>query len=263
MKEFKLILTYLDVFYHFSLHLLKSKNMRLDHYLFHHHYTQSRNQAKALITGGKVSVDGTIVRKASHEIPDDTEPQIDILQEKLYVSRAAEKLKGFLQNHPLEISGKKCLDIGSSTGGFVQVLLEEGAATVTGVDVGKAQLHEVLRRDARVVSVEETDIREFQTSERFDIVTCDVSFVGIGYILHDIDRVAKEDIVLLFKPQFEVGKDVKRTRRGVVKNQKAIDQVMEKFVSETFKLGWKLIATEASQVKGKEGNAEIFYHFRK
>ncbi len=237
--------------------------MRLDHYLFHHRLTQSRNQAKALILEGKVSVDDTIVRKPSHEIPDGENPRIAILQDKLYVSRAAEKLKRFLENHPVEITGKRCLDIGSSTGGFVQVLLENGASSVTGVDVGKAQLHEVLRCDRRVISVEETDIRDFQALEPFDVVTCDVSFVGIGYILHDIDRLAKSEIVLLFKPQFEVGREVKRTKKGVVKNQKAIDQVMEKFESETFRLGWELVKRENSQVKGKEGNAEIFYHFRK
>jgi 23S rRNA (cytidine1920-2'-O)/16S rRNA (cytidine1409-2'-O)-methyltransferase len=143
------------------------------------------------------------------------------------------------------------------------VLLEYGAAEVTGVDVGKEQLHELLQHDSRVISIEETDIRDFQTSRKFDIVTCDVSFVGIGYILKDIDRLAQKDIILLFKPQFEVGKEVKRTKKGVVKDQHAVAIVQEKLESEIFKMGWELIMCQNSQVKGKEGNAEIFYHFRK
>ncbi len=237
--------------------------MRLDHYLFYHKFTQSRNQAKMLITEGKVSIDGTIVVKPSFEISQSQKPSVEILAERVYVSRAAEKLKFFLKEHPVAIEGKRCLDIGSSTGGFVQVLLEYGAAEVTGVDVGRGQLHETLRRDARVVSIEEQDIRDFHSDTLFDVVTCDVSFVGVGHILKDIDRLAKGEIILLFKPQFEVGREVKRTRKGVVKNQQAIRVVMEKFESETYRLGWRLLTRENSQVKGKEGNAEIFYHFRK
>jgi 23S rRNA (cytidine1920-2'-O)/16S rRNA (cytidine1409-2'-O)-methyltransferase len=243
--------------------LRNRENMRLDHYLFYHKFTQSRNQAKALINDGKIAVNGVVVLKPSYTISEIEKPNIEILKEKLYVSRAAEKLKSFLQNHPLEIKDKVCLDIGSSTGGFIQVLLEYGAAEVTGVDVGKEQLHELLQHDSRVISIEETDIRDFQTSRKFDIVTCDVSFVGIGYILKDIDRLAQKDIILLFKPQFEVGKEVKRTKKGVVKDQHAVAIVQEKLESEIFKMGWELIMCQNSQVKGKEGNAEIFYHFRK
>jgi len=237
--------------------------MRLDHYLYFHNFTQSRNQAKELILNGKVSVDSVVVMKPSFAIDKTSIPRIEILQEQLYVSRAAQKLKLFLQNHPLEINGKSCLDIGSSTGGFVQVLLEEGAAEVTGVDVGTNQLHESLRNDKRVICVEQTDIRDFYPQKMYDVVTCDVSFVGIGHILGDIDRLAAFDIVLLFKPQFEVGKEVKRTRKGVVKNPKAIEVAMRDFESKAFALGWKPVVQEASQLKGKEGNVEIFYHFKK
>ena len=180
--------------------------MRLDHYLYKHHFTHSRNQAKELIINYKISVNGIVITKPSFEILSENQPQIEIAQNYIYVSRAAEKLKQFLQRHPVEISGKKCLDIGSSTGGFVQVLLEEGAASVTGVDVGKAQLHKLLQEDSRVISVEETDIRRFETDEKFNVVTCDVSFVGVAHILPDIDRLAERDIIILFKPQFEVGK---------------------------------------------------------
>ena len=237
--------------------------MRLDHYLCTHHYTQSRNQAKALILAQKVSVNGRIVTKPALILDSSREYRIEILQEKLYVSRAAQKLKAFLEAHPIAVAGKRCLDIGSSTGGFVQVLLEMGASEVTGVDVGTDQLHETLRNDPRVVSVEQTDVRDFESDTPYELVTCDVSFTGVTHILPSIDRLAARDIVLLFKPQFEVGKDVKRTKKGVVKDQKAIEAAMRRFEAEVAAIGWKTVVHEPSRVKGKEGNAEIFYHFTK
>ncbi len=237
--------------------------MRLDHYLYTHHYTQSRNQAKALILAQKVSVDGTVVTKPAYLMEPSRSYQIEILEDRLYVSRAAEKLKRFLEAHPIAVAGKRCLDIGSSTGGFVQVLLEAGALEVTGVDVGTDQLHETLRNDPRVVSVEQTDVRDFESDTPYDLVTCDVSFTGVVHILPAIDRLAARDIVLLFKPQFEVGKDVKRTKKGVVKDQKAIETAMRRFEAKVSAIGWETIVREPSRVKGKEGNAEIFYHFRK
>ena len=237
--------------------------MRLDHYLYARHYTQSRNQAKALILGQKVRVDGMIVTKPALTLDPSRKYHIEILQDRLYVSRAAEKLKAFLTAHPIVVTGKRCLDIGSSTGGFVQVLLEMGASEVTGVDVGTDQLHEMLRNDPRVISVEQTDIRDFKSDMPYELVTCDVSFTGVVHILPAIERLAAKDIVLLFKPQFEVGKDAKRTKKGVVKDQKAIEAAMRRFEAEVAAIGWKTVVREPSRVKGKEGNAEIFYHFTK
>ncbi len=237
--------------------------MRLDHYLFEAGYTDSRNKAKVLITGKKVRVDGAIVTRPAFAVDPQTPLRVEILESRLYVSRAALKLKAFLAAHPVVIADKVCLDIGSSTGGFVEVLLEEGARSVTGVDVGHGQLHEKLRADPRVISVENTDIRHFQSGRRYDIVTCDVSFVGVGHILSDIDRLAKADIILLFKPQFEVGREVARTRRGVVKSRQAIDRAVERFLAQSTLYGWKLIEQRESETKGKEGNVEIFFHFGK
>jgi len=237
--------------------------MRLDHYIYLKRHTDSRNRAKTLICDGAVSVDGKIVTKPAFEIDPDQPHTIEILCERLYVSRAALKLKHFLRHASLSIEGKRCLDIGSSRGGFVEVLLEKGAASVTAVDVGTDQLHPTLRSDARVRCVEQTDIRDFDTEHLFDLVTCDVSFVGIRYILPDIDRLASRDIVLLFKPQFEVGREVKRTKKGVVKDGRAIDKAKERFLAEATALGWHKIYESISEIKGKEGNVEIFFHFQK
>ncbi len=234
--------------------------MRLDHFLFKNHYTQSRNRAKELIKSGLVLVDNEICIKPSMMVAD---PDIKIVAQNSYVSRAGEKLKSFLDGKDIEINEKICLDVGSSTGGFVQVLLEFGASRVDGVDVGLNQLHPMLRSDLRVKSFEKCDIRDFKSSCKYDIVTCDVSFVGVEHILRDLDRLAKSDIILLFKPQYEVGRDIKRDKKGVVKSKEAIILAQQRFESFITKLGWMLKTKEISKLKGKEGNEEIFYHFRK
>ncbi len=240
--------------------------MRLDSYLFQKDFTQSRNRAKELIDQGLVMIDGELITKPSFEIDTEIPPNIEISAPYDYVSRAGEKLRRFLNSYPIDFQDRICLDIGSSTGGFVEVLLEEGAKRVDAVDVGRDQLHSKLLKDQRVNSYESCDIRDFQTQQSlqgYDVVTCDVSFVGISYLLETIDRLAKRDIVLLFKPQFEVGKDVKRTKKGVVKDKEAIMRAQKRFESDAIARSWKLCHHTLSQLKGKEGNVEIFYHFQK
>ncbi len=235
--------------------------MRLDLYLLKNGYVDSRNKAAELIKNFKVRVDSAIVTKPSFKI--ENSPKIDILEEKIYVSRAALKLKHFLDDSKIEISDKVCLDIGSSTGGFIEVLLDHGASEISAVDIGSGQLDKKLRNDHRVISVEKKDIREFKSDKKFDVVTCDVSFVGISHILSSIDNLANDKIIILFKPQFEVGKDVKRDKKGVVKDMDAVKRAYMKFESEAVAFGWEFIKKEDSKVKGKEGNAETFYCFRK
>ncbi|WP_086224573.1 23S rRNA (cytidine-2'-O)-methyltransferase TlyA [Campylobacter devanensis] len=220
----------------------------------------SRNQAAGLIENGVVLADSKIIKKASQEIDKD---QIIEIKSQIYVSRAALKLAGFLDEIRLDLSGKTALDIGSSTGGFVQILLENGIKEVVALDVGSMQLSPNLRDDSRVIVQENTDIREFESGDKFDIITADVSFISLLHIISHIDRLALGDIILLFKPQFEVGKDAKRTKNGVVKDEKAINKAMIKFESECLALGWKLIYKSNSQIKGKEGNIELFYYFKK
>jgi len=234
--------------------------MRLDNYIYNKGLSNSRNKAKELIKARQVKVDGVIVDKPSFEVED---VEVEILQDIVYVSRAGYKLDEFLKSHDIDIKDKECLDIGSSTGGFVEVLLNKGAKSITAVDVGSNQLHKTLRENPKIDLYENTNIKDFQSNKVFDVVTCDVSFTGIETIISDIDRLSKDDIVILFKPQFEVGKEVKRDKRGVVKDKKAIERAEIKFESLIFPLGWKLIKKEESKLKGKDGNVEIFYHFKK
>lgn len=220
----------------------------------------SRNKAATLIKNGKVSVDGCAVLKPSFEIECQ---DVQVSQMPLYVSRAGDKLHFFLQEYPLDVRDKTCLDIGSSTGGFVEVLLKNGAKEVTAVDVGSEQLHKSLRDDKRVKLFENQDIREFGIDATYDIVTCDVSFISFKDIAFYMDKFAKKDIIILFKPQFEVGRGVKRSKKGVVKDEKAIIKAKDEFEKVACEYGWELRFISNSKVAGKEGNVESFYAYKK
>ena len=236
--------------------------MRLDKYLVDEGYFESRNRANDAIKAGKVKINGKVA-KASAKV--DENASVEVEDEKFYVSRAARKLENFLIEHPMEFKGKRALDIGSSTGGFAQIVLENGVDTLSCVDVGKDQLHISLRDKENLSLYEGTDIRDFQSDTAFELITCDVSFISILQITDDIDRLSKEgtDIVILYKPQFEVGKEVKRDSRGVVQDLDAIARRKEAFEAQTENLGWTLKYQALSQVQGKEGNQEYLYHFIK
>ncbi|EAI3515855.1 TPA: TlyA family RNA methyltransferase [Campylobacter coli] len=196
------------------------------------------------------------------ELLNSKELNLELLGE-LYVSRAAFKLKYFLENHNINIANKTCLDIGSSTGGFVQILLEHKALKVSALDVGDNQLHPSLRDDERIEVIENTDLRTFKSEQKFDFITCDVSFISLTHLLSYIDNLALKDIVLLFKPQFEVGKQAKRDKKGVLKDEKAVLKAMREFENACARLGWILQCCEESKIKGKEGNIEYFYYYTK
>ncbi len=235
--------------------------MRLDSYLVEIGLTESRNKAQQLIKDHAVSVDGKIIDKVSFEA--DETMKVEISGVAQYVSRSAIKLKGFLPFTQWDLSGLDALDIGSSTGGFTQVLLEEGVAHVTCVDVGSDQLHPSIRSDERVTVFENTDIRNFSPEKTYDIVTCDVAFIPLELILDSIDRVSSRYIVILFKPQFQVGREVKRDKNGVVKDNQAIGKAMIRFEDTCALIGWKMIAKETAHIAGKEGNQETCYGFVK
>lgn len=234
--------------------------MRLDSYLFEKGFAQSRNKAAELIKEGSVWLNGKVERKSSVEVSEND--SIDVAKIVQYVSRAGLKLRGFINEIGLHVKGLDVLDIGSSTGGFVQVWLEEEAKSVTAVDVGSEQLHSSLRVDNRIILHENTDIRLFDPKRTYDMVSCDVSFIGIGALLEHINRLASGGIIILFKPQFEVGKDVKRTTKGVVKDGSAIMRAQHQFEAQAVSLGWQLIDKRESHIKGKEGNVETFYYFK-
>ena len=236
--------------------------MRLDQYIKEKFHIQSRNKATELIKAGKIKIDGKIITKQSYEVSETS--KIEILEDDFFVSRAAYKLKYFLEELPnLAIKNKIALDIGSSTGGFTQILLNNYIKNVTCVDVGSNQLHEKIKEDNRITFFENKDIRDFKSNEIFEIVTCDVSFISILYIIEDINRLSAKDIIILFKPQFEVGTNVKRDKKGVVKDKKAIIKARERFIDNTKLLNWKLKYSSMSKLQGKDGNEEELFYFSK
>ena len=236
--------------------------MRLDLYLTKTFNIQSRNKACELIKSDKVKIDGAIISKPSFNVEENH--KVEILEEDFYVSRAAYKLKYFLQElKHFNLNDKNILDIGSSTGGFTQILLENDVKKVTCVDVGSNQLHERIKHNQKIEFFENTDIRNFKSNDIFEIVTCDVSFISILHIIEDINRLSSKDIIILFKPQFEVGTNVKRDKKGVVKDKTAIIKARQKFLDYALALNWKLNYSSMSKLQGKDGNEEELFYFSK
>ena len=235
--------------------------MRLDNYLVENKIVESRTKAQAIIKEGLVTVNVVVVKKSSFKVS--SEDSVTVGEYKAYVSRSAHKLALFLEELALNVKGRIALDIGSSTGGFTQVLLENGVAEVSAVDVGKEQLHKSLLEDSRVYSYESCDIRKFESDKEFNLVVSDVSFISLLYILDDVDRLATSAIILLFKPQFEVGREAKRDNHGVVLDEKAIEKAMSKFEEACQTKGWRLKRKTPSKLTGKEGNLEYCYYYEK
>lgn len=234
--------------------------MRLDSYLVEKGLVSTRSKASDMIKAGKVSVDGAVVTKPSREI---TDQAVKLLESEGYVSRAAHKLKAFLEGSGPDVAGLEVLDVGSSTGGFVEVLLEKGAATVTAVDVGTDQLHEKLRNDPRVQVHEQTDIRDFAPGRTYPLVTCDASFISLHHIIEPMIALAAERLILLFKPQFEVGTAAKRDKKGVIKEEQVINKALDDFIGRAESLGLELITKEHAALAGREGNQELILYFKK
>jgi len=236
--------------------------MRIDKYIVEEGYFESRNRANEAIKAKKVKIDGKIA-KASSKVNENS--IVEVENEKFYASRAGRKLESFLAEFPINMKDKKALDIGSSTGGFAQIVLEQGVSSLDCVDVGSKQLHISLRQNPKVSLYENTDIRDFKSNLSFEVITCDVSFISILQIIESINALAEENtsIIILYKPQFEVGKDVKRDSKGVVLDLDAIARRKEEFEAKALSLAWKEEYQALSKLQGKEGNQEYIYAFRK
>lgn len=254
--------------------------MRLDSALFSLGLFPSRQKAKEALLEKKVRYKGQILSKPALEVTRESAIDSQNLKEKSeitispkdlqiadsLVGRAGYKLRAFLDEGILAQSGlslkdASVLDIGSSTGGFAQVLLQEGAKSITCVDVGSNQLHKSLRENEKITLYENCDVRDFakmpsQKSAHYDLLTCDVSFISLFCILDSLLSFDCPYLLLLFKPQFEVGKLAKRNKKGVVIDEKLIQNALENFCAHLAKT--HILSTHKSQISGKEGNNEIF-----
>lgn len=243
----------------------KSERKRLDLLLVERGLADSRQKAQAMILAGEVSVDNVRETKAGAAIRSDARIEVNSRLQK-YVSRGGLKLEGALEDFSVSASGKVCLDLGSSTGGFTDCLLQHGATRVYAVDVNVAQLDWKLQQDARVVKIE-TNARELKPEavpELMDLVVADVSFISVTKILGRGVAVAKTgaEFLILVKPQFELRREDVGAG-GIVKDaalhQKAIESVQEQAVRE----GLAILGVKPSRIAGAEGNQEYFLHARK
>nr|WP_297681476.1 TlyA family RNA methyltransferase [Helicobacter sp.] len=224
---------------------------------------ESRNKAQNLIKKGKVCVNDKVCKRVSCEV--ESHDSISFLESLRFVSRAGEKLYYFLESNPYlkqDFQQYNALDIGASTGGFSEVLLKAGVKSVVCVDVGSNQLHTSLRQNPRVRFYERTDIRNFARenpeSQTFSLVVCDVSFISIKDILGAIKALASGLLILLFKPQFEVGVEAKRNKRGVLMESQSAKVALEQTLALLENEGFRILVCEESKVRGKEGNVEFF-----
>ncbi len=230
---------------------------RLDNELVRRGLVASRSQAESYIKLGKVAVDGRAITKPGYFIS--TGAEINLSTEVQYVSRAGLKLESVANNLKLDFRDKVVLDVGSSTGGFTDYALRNGAKKVYAVDVGTNQLHPDLRGNKRIELHEKTDIRNFFTKEKPDITVIDVSFISLRDILphiHDNLSDSQTRIVAMVKPQFEAGKD--QTNKGIIKNDSIRRQILRDF-EDWSKKYFYITDKRDSDIAGSKGNQERFY----
>lgn len=239
-----------------------STGLRADRFLVEHGYFDSRTQAQAALKAGKVRVNGRVLKKAS--MPLTEHDNIEAKKLHPWVSRGGLKLVHALKEFNVSVEGLTALDVGASTGGFTDVLVERGAVKVYAVDVGHDQLHVKLKGDARIISMEGQDARKL-TADMFpvlpDIIVCDASFISAMKVLSAaLDIAAKgTKLITLVKPQFEVGK-AGIGRGGIVKSESLADQALSDVSAWVSAKGWQVEGMSDSPIKGGSGNHEFLLY---
>ena len=239
---------------------------RLDVLLVNKGLATSREKAKAIIMSGNVYVDGQKEDKAGQSFPDTAVIEVRGTTLK-YVSRGGLKLEKAMQNFDVTLEGKICMDVGSSTGGFTDCMLQNGAIKVYAVDVGHGQLDWKLRNDERVVCMEKTNIRYVtpdDVADRIQFSSIDVSFISLTKVLTPVRNLLTDDgqIVCLIKPQFEAGKG-KVGKKGVVREPEIHLEVLQNYVENAHAAGFKVLDVTFSPIKGPERNIEFLGYLAK
>lgn len=239
--------------------------MRVDIYLSENGFVKSRERAKMLIKSGQVQINGAVISKPSYEVPEDA--NIEITGEQLkYVGRGGLKLEKAISCFSIDLNDRICIDIGASTGGFTDCMLQNGASYVYAVDVGHDQLDETLLNDKRVCNMERTNIRDLSLNDFMPIpnfVATDVSFVSLTQILPKIKELLPEncDAAVLIKPQFEAGKSA-IGKNGIVKDRKVHEKVLSDIVSFCFSQQLEVLDIVHSPIAGGDGNIEYLAHIK-
>lgn len=235
------------------------KKVRLDQWLADHDLAPSRTKAAAIIMAGQVKVGGQRQDKAGFFVAEDAEVQV--AETARYVSRGAEKIDSVATKLKLDFNGKIMADVGSSTGGFTDYALQQGAKKVYAIDVGTGQLDYKLRQDERVVVMEKTDIRDVDSlPDTPDIIVIDVSFISLRLILPAVANLAgsKTIVVAMAKPHFEADYVTASKHKGVIKNDTIRRQILKR-VEADLQQQFVIIDKADSQILGRKGNKERFY----
>lgn len=238
---------------------------RIDILLTTKKIVKSRSVALDLIKKGKVMVNGEIITKASKDYLDSPDLKIEILEQPKYVGRGGLKLEKALKEFKVNPTNLICLDVGSSTGGFTDCLLKQDAKKVYAVDVGTDQFDPELKKDPRVILMEQTDIRNIKNlPDGIDLAVIDVSFISLELILESVKNLLKDSgqIIALIKPQFETSKESKN-KSGIVKTDELRAKVLEKIKTFAQKIGLKIIDNTDSPILGGSGNKEYLLFLQK
>ena len=239
--------------------------IRLDQLVYDKGFADSREKAKAIVMSGNVYINNQKADKPGFQVNPDTE--IDVRINALpFVSRGGYKLDKALKVFNISAVDKVCIDCGASTGGFTDVLLQNGAAKVYSVDVGYGQLAWKLRNDPRVVNLERTNLRyitDNEIPESLDMAVCDVSFISTKLIFPAVKPLLKKDAdyISLIKPQFEAGRE-QVGKHGVIKDINVHKEVVKSILEYTKSIGFKVVGLDYSPIKGPEGNIEFLIHLK-
>ena len=237
--------------------------MRLDVFLSDNGFYRSRTRAAGAVKAGCVSIGGRTVFKPSYDLSESEQPVLSCLPDPLdYVGRGALKLDFALEHFGISVEGLECIDVGASTGGFTQVLLRRGAKCVIAVDVGHGQLDKEIASDPRVVDLEGNDVRNCEFEDRFDFLSMDVSFISVTMLAAKTADLVKPggNAVILFKPQFEVGRKY-IGKGGIVRSSEASAAAMDNAVRAFTDAGFSFLGSTVSPITGGDGNTEYLLSF--
>lgn len=230
--------------------------LRLDELLVRKKLALSKSQAKQLIEDGKVIYNDKIIKKSGY--PVDEEADVEVTAKDQYVSRGAYKLEAAIKQFKVDPKGKVVADVGASTGGFSDYLLQHGATKIYAIDVGKDQLHPLVKENPKVTNMEGVNIRNsINLPEKVDLAVVDLSYISLRLTLKNIAALLKEDgqIIALIKPQFEAGPKIVG-KDGVIKDPEIVRQILKDFLEWSEKENFKVEKVIDSPITGKEGNKE-------
>ena len=241
--------------------------MRADSYIFNFGYAKSRQNAKVLIENGNVLLDGKKISKPAQDIDDSILHTVEIINKPKFVSRGGEKLEFAIDKFGIDVNELVCLDVGASTGGFTDCLLQRGASLVYAVDSGHSQLDSSIESNEKVISIEKYNAKFMQEQDfpcKFDLIVMDVSFISQTMIHSGISSVIKDDgmFVSLIKPQFECGKSALNSH-GIVKKSSYHAQAICRVIDSAMICGFSCVDITRSPIEGGSGNVEFLAYFKK